>query len=110
MTFDRHPGALEFRKLLPNVPAGSDLDRGLKAFVRGFTSTERPAHRSVDPAKLKIRYANRRGTVTLAFAMVENDPAYAVQKSLQVVNEVFVGFLSLRHPEYMAENFRLSLE
>jgi hypothetical protein len=110
MTLDHTAGALEFRKLLPNVPAGSDLDRGLKAFVRGFTSAERPAHRRIDATKLKIRYANRRGTVTLAFAMVEKDPAYAVQKSLQVVNEVFVGFLSLHHPEYMAENFRLPLE
>ena len=78
--------------------------------MRGFSSPDRPPHRRVDPAKLGLRYTNRRGTATLAFIISENDHEYAVRKALQVVNEVFLGFLNLHHPEYMAENFQLPLE
>jgi hypothetical protein len=110
LNFDREAGALIFPKLLPNVARGSDLELGLKTFVDSFGAQDRPAHRRIDPAKLKVRYANRRGAVTLKFAIAGNDPEYAVKKALQLVNEVFLGFLSLHHPEYMAENFRLPLE
>jgi hypothetical protein len=57
-----------------------------------------------------VRYANRRGTVTLSFTIRDNDHGYAVRKVLAVTNEVFLGYLNMHHPEYMAENFRLPLE
>jgi hypothetical protein len=110
LTFDRKSVALLFPNLLPNVPARSDLELGLKKFVRGFNAADRPAHRRIDPAKLAVRYANRRGAVTLRFAIADADSEYAVSKALQIVNEVFLEYLSLHHPEYMAENFQLPLE
>lgn len=110
MTFDRKAGALAFKKLLPNIPAGSDLETGLKEFLKSLGSYERPAHRRLDHARLAVRYANRRGTVTLAFVISGDDHEYAVKKALEVVNEIFLGFLNLHYPEYMAENFRLPLE
>lgn len=110
LAFDRKSATLEFRKLLPNVAAGSDLEVRLKAFVRGFHAPDRPAHRRLDPARLAVHYFNRRGTATLAFAVRDQDPGYAVQKALQVVNEIFLGFLNLHYPEYMAANFRLPQE
>ncbi len=110
LTFDRKAAALEFRELLPNIAVRSDLERGVKSFVRGFSAKDRPAHRRVDPAMLTVRYANRRGRATLAFGIRADDPEYAVRKALEVVNEVFLGFLNLHYPEYMAENFRLPME
>jgi hypothetical protein len=110
LTFDRKTATLEFRDLLPNLPARSELERGLRSFVRRFSAKELPSHRCVDPAILTVRYENRRGRASLAFTMRANDPEYAVRKALQVVNEVFLGFLNLYYPEYMAENFRLPME
>jgi len=110
LTFDRKRGSLTFKKLLPNIPAGSDLETGLKDFLESFGSPERPAHRRIDAARLSVGFANRRGTVTLTFRIVGDNHEYAVKKALGIVNEVFLGFLNLRYPEYMAENFRLPQE
>jgi hypothetical protein len=109
MTLDRRAAALVFPELLPNVPAGSGLERELKAFLRSFRAPDRPSHRRIDPKRLSVRCANRRGSVSLAFT-IRDDHEYAVSKALQLVNEVFLGFLNLHHPDYMAENFRLPLE
>jgi hypothetical protein len=110
LTFDRKAGVLAFKKLLPNIPAGSALEASLKEFLKGFGSSERPAHRRIDPERVSVRYANRRGTITLSFVISGDNHEYAVRKVLQLVNEVFLGFLHLHYPEYMAENFRLPLE
>jgi hypothetical protein len=110
LTFDRKSAALIFPDLLPNVPARSDLELGLKKFVRAFSTADRPLHRRIDPAKLEVRCSNRRGAVTLRFMIAGGDSEYAVSKALQIVNEVFLGYLSLHHPEYMADSFELPLE
>src|SRR5690242_10277961 len=110
LTFDRQAGALTFYKLLPEVTPGSDLARGLRAFVRGLHSPGRPPHRRIDPKRVGVRYSNRHGNVTLAFVIAGSDHQYAVRMALAAVNEILAGYLSLHHPEYMAENFRLPME
>jgi hypothetical protein len=37
-------GAVAFQKLLPNVKPGSDLAAGVKAFLKEYSSPDRPAH------------------------------------------------------------------
>ena len=107
LTFDAQRGALSFRKLLPGIPAGSQLEAELKAFIDSLSSEDRPEHRRMDRSRLTLRYSNLRGTVTLTFRILGKDCEYGVRKALMIVNEVFLSFLNVRFPEYMVEKFKL---
>ncbi len=106
--FDQKRGALSFRKLLPGVPPGSQLEAELKTFIRSLASPDRVEHRRLDPARLSVAYVNRDGTVALTFLVTRDDYEYGVKKAINVVNEVFLSFLNVRFPEYMIEKFKLS--
>jgi hypothetical protein len=110
LSFDAKRGALDFKKLLPNIPAGSDLNTELKTFIKNCSSPDRPEHRRLDRQRVSVRYSNRSGTIGLTFLVLKNDYEYGVKKAINVVNEVFAGFLNVRYPEYMIENFHMPEE
>jgi hypothetical protein len=105
--FDRRRSALSFRKLLPGVPEGSQLETELKDFVRSLANEDRVEHRRVDPQRLAIAYVNKNDCVALTFLIAEEDYEYGVPKAINVVNEVFLSFMNVRFPEYMIEKFKL---
>ena len=108
LTFDARRKALSFKNLLPDVPAGSELERGLKALIKSRSSSSRdqPEHRRLDPRRVSIHYSNRRGQVSLVFRVSNGEYQHAVTKALNLVNEIFVGFLNAQFPEYTAQHFR----
>jgi len=110
LTFDPTRATLSFRKLLPGVVRGSQLETELKAFIESFSDASRPDHRRIDPARLGLRYTNQRGTVALTFRILRDDFEYGVWTAVNVVNEIFLGFLNVRFPEYAAAKFKLPEE
>jgi hypothetical protein len=110
MTYDRKRKAIVFPRLFPNVCTGSDLESELKAFIRKLSSRDRPEHRRLDPRRITVRYSNRGNSGSLAFLVAGNHYEYAVKKALNSVHEIFVGFLNVRHAEYMRENLRVPEE
>jgi hypothetical protein len=110
LTFDPARATLSFRKLLPGVVRGSQLETELQAFIASFADASRPDHRRIDPARLGLRYTNQRGTVALTFRILRDDFEYGVRTAVNVVNEIFLGFLNVRFPEYTAEKFKLPEE
>jgi hypothetical protein len=106
LSFDGKRKALSFKKLLPGVLAGSELNTQLKAFIKDRCSNDQPEHRRVDPRRISIRYSNLRGNVSITFLMKESGYEYGVKKALNLVNEIFVGFLNVHFPEYMTQYFR----
>ena len=105
LCFDGRRKTLSFKKLLPGVLAGSELNTQLKAFIQGRCSSSQPEHRRVDPKRILIRYSNRRGDVSISFLILKNDYAYGVKKALNLISEIFVGFLNVYFPEYMVQHF-----
>ena len=103
-------GTLTFRRVLTGVAPGSTVDNGLRAFVEECCSAQRPEHRRVNPQQVRVRYVNRKGTVSLSFRMLAGDPEDAVRRAVNLLNEVFVGYLSAEHPGYLAEQFRVGDE
>lgn len=114
LTVDTGRKSLSFKNMLSNVPVGSELDASLKALVKLRSSINKQKtkeegdveHRQVDPKRVSVRYYNRRGEVSLIFTVAGNEYQYAVQKALNLVNEIFVGLLNARFPEYVARHFR----
>jgi hypothetical protein len=79
--------------VLPNVPARSELDRNFRNFVRACSSDEKPPHRRIDPAKVATSCVNRRGSLGVRFALLDDDVDYALQRLLHLVQETYVLFL-----------------
>jgi hypothetical protein len=106
LSFDGKRKTLAFKKLLPGVPAGSELNTELKAFIKARCSNNQPEHRRLDPKQISIQYSNLRGKVSITFVVLEDDYHYGVKKALNLVNEIFVAFLNVYFPEYMTQYFR----
>lgn len=105
LTFDAKRKALAFKNLLPDVPAGSELNSQLKAFIKDRSSNDLPEHRRIDPEQVSIRYSNLRGRVSITFLVKKNDYSYVVKKALSLINELLVSFLNVHFPEYTAQHF-----
>lgn len=106
LIYDEKRDTLEFRDLLPNVAGDSKLYQDLQAFLKGWTDGSLPPHRAFDQARLHLRRRNRRGSISILVDSLDGDLEYAVSKGLQLVNEIFMGFLRGPYFEYMAENFQ----
>lgn len=107
--FDPRRHVLTFPALFPGVEAGSVLARGLDALVHSRTDPRQPAHKRIDGRKARVSRAIRRGDWSLVVAVRGANHAYAVQRALNLINELF---LSLREtwPDYLIERFGLSGE
>lgn len=106
LSFDSKRKTLSFKNLLPGVLAGSELNTELKAFIKSRSANDRPAHRRLDPKRLSVRYSNLRGNVSITFLVLANEYEYGVKKALNMINEIFVGFLNVHFQEYTVEHFR----
>ena len=104
--FDGKRKTISFKNLLPGVAAGSELNSRLKSFITDLSASDQPEHRRVDPKRVSIRYSNRRGNVTITFVVAKNEYEYGVKKALNLISEMFVGFLNVHFPEYTVQHFR----
>jgi hypothetical protein len=100
---------MEIKDLLPNVPARSDLDRAVRAFVASRSDRRLPAHRRVDPGRVEISCANRKSALSFIFVVKRNQYKYATAKALNFCNELF-SFLDLHHIQYLWEHLGLPEE
>ena len=109
LVLDPAKSTLEFRDLLPGVPARSHLDSSIREFVVARSDRALPPHRRVDPAKLEIACVNRKTTIGILFAVKRNQYSYAIPKLLNFCIELF-GFLEMRHVQYMWERMGVPAE
>ena len=105
LRFEPGRGVLVFVDLLPAVPYPSEMDRALRAFVAGRSSTDLPAHRRMDSVKVGARCRNRKGKVSIEVRCLDGDVEYAANKAVKLVNEIFLNFLAGPYDGYMIEHF-----
>lgn len=110
LVHDSRAHTLNFRHLLPNMPAKSDIYRGLRKFLAGRTLASVPEHRRIDPRRTEIKTINRGGSVSILIKFRPRSARYAARKAINIVNEIFMGFLTGPYYDYMVENFAMSEE
>jgi len=110
LIFNPGKNSLTFRDLLPDMPARSELYAEVRSFLETLSSKERPAHRRLDRRRIGIRCFNRRTKVSIEFAILRREYRYGVRKSLEQVQELYLSFLNVYHPEYMVTNFHTDEE
>lgn len=111
VVFDPLRRTLTFVDMLPGIPARSEMDRSLRAFVKMHTSTAVPEHRRVDRRRVVVSVVNRAGSESLAFAFRTKDVAYAVRKAVHLAHDILQDFLNDgRYVQYNVEHFNLNPE
>jgi len=107
--FDPDMRVLTFKGLFPGVDPRSVMVAQLKALVDGRKSRDLPAHKRLDARRAKAACLVRRGDFSLTMSIRGQYYEYAVQKALNLVNELFL-LLHETYPDYMIEHFGLSAE
>lgn len=107
--YDPPTRVLTFKRLLPRVAAYPDLSRELRRVVHDHQTAAVPAHRRIDPRRVQVGCRVRGGDLSLTLAVKGPHHAYAVQRGLNLVNEMFV-LLQANYPGYLIECFDYSAE
>jgi len=106
LTFDPARRALRFEAVLPKAPA--HLYKDFKHFVAERQSDQLPAHRRIDPQKVRISCSRKKGNISLLFRPKEGEVEYAVRKLIDLVHQVYQVFLrDGLYYEYMIETFEV---
>jgi hypothetical protein len=109
---DPATATLTFKELLPDVARASLLPQLLadvQGLVGSLTSRARPTHRRVDARRLRVECAYRRHALSIVVRVKGRHHAYAVQRGVNIVNEVFT-LLHSAYPDYLWNAFGLSAE
>ncbi len=101
---DSERKVLRFRRLLPDLPADSELYRELKGFIAERHLPDLPEHRRIDRRRAEVFCSNRGGNVSISLRVKNNQYAYGVNRIVNLVHELFVHLKDV-HPGYLAESF-----
>ena len=102
LTVDTRRGAIHCPVVLPQLPAGSEMYRKFRAFLKACQSADRPDHRRIDDRKARVACANRGGNVSLTMTLGDADYEYAIRKFIHLIQEIYLVFLS-EYFEYQVE-------
>ena len=100
-------GILTFPALLPQ--ASKAIVTEMKSMVAARSTRAVPDHKRVDSRRARLAAAVRKGDLSLSVEIRGRNQQYAVSKTLNLVNEMFVA-LHERHPDYLIEHFGMSQE
>jgi hypothetical protein len=100
---------LAMTDLLPGMARDSLIFKELKAFVKSRSQTDVDAHRRIDPERMRVAILLRAGVVTIEMTVIDTDFAFATNRLINLVHEVFL-FLSEYWADYLFENFQRDME
>ena len=64
-----------------------------KGFLKAQADPERAEHRRIDPERATVKAFNRGGNVSVTVSVAREDLAYGVNRAVNLVHEIFMGFL-----------------
>ena len=109
LVYDAAAATLTFRDLLPDVARASPLLAEVQELVGNRSSRALPAHRRIEARRVALTCSYRRSAVSVILQVKGRQHAYAVQRGVNLVNEIFT-LLQASFPEYLCEQFALPAE
>ena len=109
LRYDPSRRQLRFVDLLPRVSSYPGLGEDLRALVRKHQSSAVPDHRRIDGRRVKLATSVRAGNFSLTLHVRGKHAAYAVQRGVNLVNQLFL-LLQESYPEYLIQCFGFSQE
>jgi hypothetical protein len=105
--FDSRRRRLSFASLFPAIDHATAAE--LRSMVAARATRVLPEHKRLDARRARFASAVRIGDFSLSVEIRGSNHAYAVKRSLNLVNELFLA-LQERHPDYLIERFGFSTE
>lgn len=109
LRYDSRRGQLRFIELLPNVSSYPGLAAHARRLVLEHHTREVPEHRRIDARRVQLAPVVRAGNFSLALRVRGAHEAYAAQRALNLINQLFL-LLQASYPEYLIECFGFSQE
>ena len=106
---DARTRTLTFTSLFPGIGRAAPAVAMLDALVASRTARAQPAHKRLDGRRARVASRVTRGDWSLIVNIRGANHQYAVQRALNLVNELFLS-LHESYPEYLVERFGLSPE
>ena len=100
-------GVLRFPALLPE--ASSEIVAAMRSMVAERSTRALPEHKRIDTRRARLACTASKGSFSLSVKIRGWNQQYAVSKTLNLVNEMFVT-LHDAHPDYLVEHFGISQE
>ncbi|HSH75040.1 MAG TPA: hypothetical protein VLA09_05135 [Longimicrobiales bacterium] len=107
LEYEPDTGTFVFLNALPNVAARTPLARALRTFVAGRSDAALPPHRRIDPDRAEVSAFVRQGEMRLKVVAARGDHAYAANRVVNLMHEVFL-YLQSYHPDYLWANYDAS--
>jgi hypothetical protein len=104
LQYEPESGTFVFLNALPNVAARTPLARSLRAFVEGRSDASLPTHRRIDPDRAEVSAFVRQGDMRLRVVAGPEHHAYAANRVVNLMHEVFL-YLQSYHPDYLWANY-----
>jgi hypothetical protein len=105
LVWDEKTATFTFRNFLPAVPPRSSMYDELKEFIRGRASRRLPKHRRIEASKAEIGLINRKGNVSIALRVKRSNYEYGANRAVNLINEIYMGFLHDHYFDYLNEHF-----
>lgn len=104
--FDARSAVLAFPALLPGIEPRSPMRRALDEFLKARFSTKLPPHRRMSKAMIReLKSVVREGNMTLRLTLDRKRLTESTKQAVQLLSELFQGFLAGSYHEYMVRNF-----
>jgi len=105
-SIDRN-GLLTFPALLPQ--ATKEIVAEMRSLVAARSTRAVPEHKRIDARRARLACTVRNGDFSVSVKILGRNQKYAVSKTLNLVNEMFVA-LHEAHPDYLIQHFGISQE
>ena len=109
LSHDEEAATLTFKELLPEVARASPLLADVEALIRAQSGRTVVKHRRIDRRRLDVWCVHRRGRISVVLQAKGRSEAYAVQRGVNLVHEIFM-LLQTSYPDYLWEAFGLPAE
>ena len=109
LSYNPRTAVLSFAKLFPGVDPKSAWLGELKTMVAERSTRAVPEHKRIDARRVRLSFAVRQGAASLTLGVRGQHQAYAVQRALNLVNDLFLA-LQASYPDYLIDQFGFSSE
>lgn len=109
LIFDGKNDSLTFKDCLPGIPARSEIDGGIRDFLKERSNPKLLAHRRINPKRAVVTCSNRAAKVSLSIEVKRNQYTYATKKLVTLLHETFL-MIDQCFIEYLYEHFDLPEE
>lgn len=109
LTYDPRTAVLSFARLFPGVDTQPALLGDLKTIVSERTTRAVPEHKRIDGRRARLSVTVRQGAASLTLGVRGRHHAYAVQRALNLVNDLFLA-LHASYQDYLVDQFGVSSE